>query len=420
LPKLRLRFLTGPRRGQQAVFGGPRVRIGRSRDNDIVLSDGGAPQSSGHHAEAVVGAGGWWLTDLESTNGTFVNGARITRARLRPGDSVSFGEDHFSVETSRSPVVAAAAIAAIAAAGIATYVWLGRSATDLERSAAVVARSVYLVALEDGSARSPLGTAFAVRADGLLATNAHVADVLRRRQESPGGGRAVVIRSDSDEVREVLRVELNPRWHAGSIADDVAVLRVGGTDPVVPLRLGDQAAVAMLTRGTQLASVGFPADEVDARRPRGRLTVDVLGDIRDQRYLAIGLEVAPGTSGSPIFRSDGVVVGLVAGGKFVAGPNGKPESTKINWGISIGALRELLMQVSANHGTCFFQNCCTRSMASAAATRAFSASRSRPARGSALKVLDAGIGTSWLNRVESAEMSIEYVLTTRFVPNWVC
>jgi hypothetical protein len=403
LRKLRLRYLTGPRRGQQAVFSGPRVRIGRSRDNDLVLSDGGAPESSGHHAEA----GGWWLTDLDSTNGTFVNGSRVTRARLRSGDSLAFGEDHFSVETRRSIIVAAGVVAIIAAAVASTYVLVGRSATDLEKSAAIVARSVYLVAFEDTSGRRPLGTAFAVRADGLLATNAHVADVLRQRRADSPGGRAIVIRSDSDEVREVRQVRLNPRWHVGSIADDVALLRVGGTDPLVPLRLGDAGAVGMLTRGTPLASIGFPADEVDAKRPRGRLTVDVLGDIRDQRYLAVGLEVAPGTSGSPIFRSDGVVVGLVAGGKFVSGPDGKPESTKINWGISIVALQELLTQMSANHPTRFFQNCCTRSIASAAATRAFSASRSRPVRVSALKVFDAGIGTSWLNRVDSAEISIE-------------
>ncbi len=275
------------------------------------------------------------------------------------------------------------------------YLRLGQSATDLEKSAAVVARSVYLVAFEDPSGRRPLGTAFAVRADGLLATNAHVADVLRqRRADSLGRGRGIVIRSDSDEVREVLQVQLNPRWHVGSIADDVALLRVDGADPLVPLRLGDAAAVAALARGTQLASVGFPADEVDAKRPRGRLTVDVLGDIRDQRYLAVGLEIAPGTSGSPIFRSDGVVVGLVAGGKFVAGPDGKAESTKINWGISVVALQELLTQLSSNQGTRFFQNCCTRSIASAATTRAFSAIRSRPTPASAVNVFDAGIGTS--------------------------
>ena len=408
MPKLRLRFLTGPRRGQQAVFSGPRVTIGRSRDNDLVLSDATAPQSSAHHAEAVAGASGWSLNDLGSTNGTFVNGVRVTSARLRSGDSIAFGEDHFSVEANRSLVVAAGAAAAIVAAVITAYVWLARSTTDLERSAAVVARSVYLVAFEDPSGRKPLGTAFAVRADGLLATNAHVADVLRQRRAAAlGGGRAIVIRGDSDEVREVLQVQLNPRWRVGSIADDVALLRVDGAAPLVPLQLGDAAAVAALSRGTQLASVGFPADEVDPKRPRGRLAVDVLGDVRDQRYLAVGLEIAPGTSGSPIFRSDGVVVGLVAGGKFVSGTDGKQESTKINWGISVVALQELLTQLSArgprhadfawwggNQGTRFFQNCCMRSMASAAATRAFSARRSRPVRVSALKVFDAGMGTS--------------------------
>lgn len=412
MSKLRLRFLTGPRRGQQAVFSGPRVRVGRSRDNDLVLSDEGAPQSSGHHAEAAVTAGGWWLTDLDSTNGTFVNGTRVTRTRLRAGDSVAFGEDHFTVEAGRSILIPAlAAAVVVAAALVVSYLRLAQSATDLEKSAAVVARSVYLVAFEDPSGRRPLGTAFAVRADGLLATNAHVADVLRqRRADSLGRGRAIVIRSDSDEVREVLQVQLNPRWHVGSIADDVALLRVDGANPLMPLRLGDAAAVAALARGTQLASVGFPADDVDATRPRGRLTVDVLGDIRDQRYLAVGLEIAPGTSGSPIFRSDGVVVGLVAGGKFVAGPDGKAESTKINWGISVVALQELLTQLSArvgSYGARFFQNCCTRSIASAATTRAFSAIRSRPTPASAVNVFDAGIGTSWLNRVDSAEISIE-------------
>lgn len=348
MSKLRLRFLTGPRRGQQAVFSGARVTIGRSRDNDLVLSDSGAPQSSGHHAEVAAGAGGWWLSDLGSTNGTFANGVRVTRTRLHSGDSISFGEDHFAVE-SGSPRVAAAVAGALAvAAVVGLYMFFGGSATDLEKSAAVVSRSVYLVAFEDQSGRRPLGTAFAVRSDGLLATNAHVADVLRqRRAESLGVGRGIVIRSDSDEVREVLQVQLNPRWRVGSIADDVALLRVDGGDPLVPLQLGDAAAVAALSRGTQLASVGFPAAEVDAKRPRGRLTVDVLGDIRDQRYLAVGLEIAPGTSGSPIFRADGVVVGLVAGGKFVAGPDGKPESTKINWGIAVVALQELLTQLSA-------------------------------------------------------------------------
>jgi ABC-type multidrug transport system ATPase subunit/pSer/pThr/pTyr-binding forkhead associated (FHA) protein len=64
------------------------VRIGRSADNQIVLDD---LQVSRHHAELVpVASGGWELVDLGSHNGSFVNGARITRARLADDDLVSF------------------------------------------------------------------------------------------------------------------------------------------------------------------------------------------------------------------------------------------------------------------------------------------------------------------------------------------
>jgi hypothetical protein len=343
LSKLRLRFLTGPRRGQQAAFTGPRVRIGRSRDNDVALGDSGAPQSSAHHAEAVVESGRWWIRDLESTNGTFVNGVRVSRARLRSGDSISFGEDHFAVETGR-PFLVAAGVAALAlAALVSIYAVFGRPVPDLQASAALVVRSVYLIAFDEPSGRRPLGTAFAVRADGLLATNAHVADAVRQRLAEPGSrGRAIAIRSDSDEVRGVVEIHMHPRWRAGSIADDAALLSVDGADPLVPLRLADEAAVARLSRGMALASLGFPAANVDATRPRGRLRMDVLGDIRDQRYLSVGLDIAPGTSGSPIFRADGVVVALVAGGEFVAGSGGGSTTTGVNWGISVAALHELL------------------------------------------------------------------------------
>jgi len=64
------------------------VRIGRSASNDIVLED---LQVSRQHAELVRdGDGAWELVDLGSHNGTFVNGSRITRARLTEDDLVSF------------------------------------------------------------------------------------------------------------------------------------------------------------------------------------------------------------------------------------------------------------------------------------------------------------------------------------------
>lgn len=66
------------------------TRLGRERDNDIVLLD---PKISRHHARITMENGEWLLTDLGSANQTFLNGAAITGPTpLRPGDRISMGE----------------------------------------------------------------------------------------------------------------------------------------------------------------------------------------------------------------------------------------------------------------------------------------------------------------------------------------
>jgi hypothetical protein len=74
--------------------------IGRGLDNDVVVED---PRVSRHHARLQRGARGWDLSDLGSTNGTFVNGKRIRHSPLSPGDVISLGglEMKFLLETSR-------------------------------------------------------------------------------------------------------------------------------------------------------------------------------------------------------------------------------------------------------------------------------------------------------------------------------
>ena len=44
------------------------------------------------------GEGGFVIRDQGSSNGTFVNGARVTEAPLRPGDEVSIGGTRFRFE----------------------------------------------------------------------------------------------------------------------------------------------------------------------------------------------------------------------------------------------------------------------------------------------------------------------------------
>jgi hypothetical protein len=64
------------------------VVIGRSRECDLRITDGNA---SRRHAEVVQEGATYLVVDLGSTNGTEVNGRRITREKLRNGDRITIG-----------------------------------------------------------------------------------------------------------------------------------------------------------------------------------------------------------------------------------------------------------------------------------------------------------------------------------------
>ncbi len=67
---------------------GGKVTIGRAADCELRLPSGDA---SRQHAEIVAGEDGFTLRDLGSTNGTFVNGERVSEHRLAPGDRIHIG-----------------------------------------------------------------------------------------------------------------------------------------------------------------------------------------------------------------------------------------------------------------------------------------------------------------------------------------
>lgn len=67
--------------------------IGRTADNHIVVP---LKDVSRRHAEVRMVPNGYLLKDLESPNGTFVNGARITEHLLKDGDLVTVGETVFA------------------------------------------------------------------------------------------------------------------------------------------------------------------------------------------------------------------------------------------------------------------------------------------------------------------------------------
>jgi len=75
------------------VRGGAATRIGRALDNEIVLSHSSV---SRHHASVEISDGAIVVRDLNSQNGTFVGGRRVTEpTRVGDGDSVRFGDAQF-------------------------------------------------------------------------------------------------------------------------------------------------------------------------------------------------------------------------------------------------------------------------------------------------------------------------------------
>jgi pSer/pThr/pTyr-binding forkhead associated (FHA) protein len=77
------------------ILSGSIKTIGRSTGADFIVD---APLVSRVHCRLTAGATGLEVVDLESTNGTFVNGARTDRAILQNGDKLGVGRVELTVD----------------------------------------------------------------------------------------------------------------------------------------------------------------------------------------------------------------------------------------------------------------------------------------------------------------------------------
>jgi hypothetical protein len=72
------------------------IVVGRSRGCDVVMAQ---PTISRHHLELRALDGAWLAVDLGSSNGTWLMGRRVGRARVVPGDELFLGDCAVVLET---------------------------------------------------------------------------------------------------------------------------------------------------------------------------------------------------------------------------------------------------------------------------------------------------------------------------------
>ena len=251
---------------------GDRVTLGRAPTNRVVLHD---EQASRFHAEIDGTAAGWSIKDLDSRNGTLVDGAPVAAGRqLAPGDVVTIGRVEIVVcdgeppidSTGEVPMVAGTAEAAMSAelqawhASITHRRAKGRLLEDIRESAGTAPR-VGRAAAELCRLAFALGRAADVQAVASLA--------LESALQGAGATRGIVLlpehmadRSDA----ELTRVAAVPAdWPATAVPQGV-VVAVLGTDEAV-------LACTTAPEGGRVAGISAPVRS--GGRPVGVLHVEV-------------------------------------------------------------------------------------------------------------------------------------------------
>lgn len=339
-----------------------RVLVGRDPAADVRFDADRDRVVSTRHAEFRWRDGEWRIFDLNSTNGTFRNGARVhADAVLHDGDRVALGADgpvllveggagvtapggvqsvgeepRAARRRTRWVLALAGAAAAVALIMAGTAVMRGRrppsaaqpavaaaaAATALPSAAtptaggdmdyaavaAANARAVALVAVQMPGGDASSGTAFAV-SELLLVTNRHVVEsekgvraarVLVKFSETEAWLPALVERVDAGADLATLRLEEPAR-----APRQVRGIAAAGTAP----RVGDPVALIGYPLGMDTPMEQTAEDFIAAPSVfRGMVSKSV------QDVLQIDAFAGHGSSGSPILDRRGAVVGVVYGG----------------------------------------------------------------------------------------------------------
>lgn len=133
MPKLLLKFNAAV--VKEIALDKDRYSVGRKPDNDIVIDN---PAVSGHHCRILKQGSGYFLEDLDSTNGTFLNEKRVMNSGLHHGDVVGVAKhalvfvDEREITTPETPAASPPAEA--------TIVLAPRKQEEMVKAASAVAK----------------------------------------------------------------------------------------------------------------------------------------------------------------------------------------------------------------------------------------------------------------------------------------
>jgi putative serine protease PepD len=295
---------------------GDLITIGRDPSNAVVIDD---PTVSGQHASLMRSPTGYRLTELNSTNGTQINGISITDAELKDGDEIRFGsvtavfrvgEGAKSVSgepktlatsrISRKKVLITMGVLALVAISIA--IWTAtvlyqknRLVTttqrfDLVTLARKTRNAVVLIEVFDtGKKEIATGSGFFISSDGLLVTNYHVIKNASSALAKTEGGDLLPIKGAVAVDRE----------------NDLALLTIEGRKlPFLPLGNSEDVEA-----GDHIAVIGSPLGL------EGSLSEGIVSAKRDESpgqrpLLQITAPLSSGSSGSPVLDATGKVIGV--------------------------------------------------------------------------------------------------------------
>lgn len=94
-PARRLVITSGPKEGLEIDLPSEQLAIGRSSESGLVIRD---DYTSTHHARLMLWNDGWVVQDLDSTNGTFLDGTRVTLPTPVPLNTpITIGQTSFEL-----------------------------------------------------------------------------------------------------------------------------------------------------------------------------------------------------------------------------------------------------------------------------------------------------------------------------------